>query len=231
MRFGQCCPQKSRFDSFCRNYTRRNMNLPSMQWRSNLRISNAILLGVARQGRQWWPVCNAYPTNTRHHRPRYVFWHVTRWVHSSLSIKEPYIQFDGVFRQPPSRSQSCDSVSTVFGPVNAPAGYFNSSHMEDNTVGELRERIEDVRVLKSYVRYRFDVSPTIRELIHTLRQAEELQKSIDDCRFLVDTQATADLTGYRELRDWAKVCRITSSVNHFLVTDWPFRPCFKLMSI
>ncbi|PPQ88690.1 hypothetical protein CVT25_010124 [Psilocybe cyanescens] len=95
-------------------------------------------------------------------------------------------------------------VSTVFGPVNAPAGYFNSSHMEDNTVGELRERIEDVRVLKSYVRYRFDVSPTIRELIHTLRQAEELQKSIDDCRFLVDTQATADLTGYRELRDWAK---------------------------
>ncbi|KAH9483656.1 hypothetical protein JR316_0003126 [Psilocybe cubensis] len=88
--------------------------------------------------------------------------------------------------QAPSRSQSWDSVSTVFGPANYPSvcGSSPRHSLDDNAIFELRERIEDVQALQSY--------------------AEELKKSINDCRFLVDTQATADLTGYRELRDWAK---------------------------
>ncbi|KAF8898202.1 hypothetical protein CPB84DRAFT_1780569 [Gymnopilus junonius] len=39
--------------------------------------------------------------------------------------------------------------------------------------------------------------------------AEELEESIERYEYLVNTQATADLTGFRELRDWAKQMLVT----------------------
>ncbi|KAF8968278.1 hypothetical protein BDZ97DRAFT_1916120 [Flammula alnicola] len=49
-----------------------------------------------------------------------------------------------------------------------------------------------------------DLCGTIKETKLLRSYANELEKSIDQYRYLVNTQATADRTGYRELRDWAK---------------------------